>query len=634
MSPEIRRGPAARPRRDSLAAQKARAAWHVHRLVSILAVGVLALGACAPAGGGPTPAGRTPDEAASTAGATTSAASAGTPVLVGQPTSAPGVPGPTVAPTGGLAKPGGRVVVGDVGDIKSLSPILVNDPASDFVTSRIYASLLGVDPKTGESRPNLAAKFDLSPDGKTVTFQLRDGLKFSDGSPLTGGDFKFSVEALLRSKKTTRKNNVDQIAGARQYAEGSASDISGIGIDGNTITVTLNNSFCPALAEIGGVQIIPQSVFGKYLDPSDAAKNLDDAPENNAPPVTSGAFTFNEWASNDHVTLDRNDNYWHKANLDQWVYKPYPNQDALTAALREGEVDLTQLDPRELPDLQNDGSIQIFKYLNPGYTFIGWNQQRGGKEFLQDKAVRKALTYAFDVQPVIDKVLLGEGVKMVGQIPPMSWAYDASGLNPYGHDPDYAEKLLQDDGWTKGDDGIYAKNGQKLAFSIMTNSGNSARETFIQMAAEQYKRIGVSVEPKTEPFDALVDRLNQSKDPQDGDQGGHDFDAVVIGWSLSADPDMYSIWDSNSTHTGESNWIDYKNPDLDKAIDDSRTNCGQVDRKDAFKRANQILNDEQPYNFGFAANVLLGVNRRILGIDPGPYARWGQAAPETWWVSQ
>ena len=110
------------------------------------------------------------------------------------------------------------------------------------------------------------------------------------------------------------------------------------------------------------------------------------------------------------------------------------------------------------------------------------------------------------------------------------------------------------------------------------------------------------------------------------------YDAIVIGWSLTADPDMYSIWDSNSTHAGENNSIQYKNADLDKAINDSRSHCAQADRKDAFKRANQILNEEQPYNFGFAQNVLLGVSKKVQNINPGPYARWGQAKPETWWV--
>jgi len=592
----------------------------MQHFVSILAMTVLVLAAaCGPAA---------PTSAPTLTSATST--SSATQAIASQPTSAPAVPGPTIGV--GQPKPGGRVIVGDIADIKTLNPVLVSDVPSDIVASRLFTGLLTVDAKTGEVQPNLAEKYDFSSDGKTLTFQLRDGLKFSDGSPLTGDDFKFSVMALLRSKKTNHKNNVDQIVGARPFIDGTADDVSGIAIDGNSITVNLANSFCPALTQIGTLSIIPKSVFGKYIDPSDASKNLDDAPENAAPPVTSGAFTFKEWVPNDHVTLGRNDNYWQKANIDEWVHKTYPNQDALTAALKVGEVDMAQFDPKDLQDMQTVPSVKVFKYLNLGYTFIGWNQMRGGKEFLQDKAVRQALAYGLNIQQVVDKVLFGEGVKMVAHTPPVSWAYDPSGLNTYDYDPAKAEQLLQDDGWAKDADGIYQKDGTRLAFSIITNSGNVIRETLIQVAAEQYKQIGISVDPKTESFEALVDRLTQSKDPTYGDQGGHDYDAIVIGWSLTSDPDMYSIWDSNSTHAGENNSIQYKNADLDKAIDDSRTHCAPADRKDAFKRANTILNEEQPYNFGFANNILLGVNAKIQGIDPGPYARVGQASPETWWI--
>jgi len=221
---------------------------------------------------------------------------------------------------------------------------------------------------------------------------------------------------------------------------------------------------------------------------------------------------------------------------------------------------------------------------------------------------------------------------MISHTPPVSWAFDTQGMNDYKYDPAKAEQLLQGAGYTKGADGIYAKGGNKLEFSILTNSGNKIRETFIQVAAEQYKQIGVAAEPRAESFEALVDRLNQSKDPKYGEQGGHDFDAIVIGWGLAADPDMYSIWHSNSTHAGENNAIQYKNPALDKAIEDSRTHCSQAERKAAMKTANQIINEEQPYNFGFAQNILLGVNKKVKNIDPGSYARFGQAKPETWWI--
>src|SRR5438105_1728449 len=588
------------------------------RIVSTLTASMLMLAACGPAGQA------TPTSApAANAPAATSAPAT-------QPTPATNAPAPTAAPAAGQAKQGGRVILGDFADAKTLNPVTVTDVPSDVVTSRIYTSLIAVDPKTGEPGPNLAEKFDFSADGKTLTFQLRDGLKFGDGSPLTGDDFKFTVMATLRSKKTNHKNNVDQIVGAKEYIAGSADDVSGIKVDGNNITVSLVNAFCPALNQIGGLSVIPKSVFGKYLDPKDANKNLDDAPENNAPPVASGAFTFKEWVPNDHITLVRNDNYWQKANIDEWVHKVYPNQDSLTAALKVGEVDMAQFDPKDVQDMQSVSSLQVFKYLNLGYTYIGWNQKRGGKELLQDKAVRKALAYGLNVDQVVDKVLFGEGVKMVAHTPPVSWAYDPNGLNDYKYDPAKAEQLLQQDGWAKGSDGVYAKDGQKLEFSIITNAGNVIRETFIQVAAEPYRQTGIMVEPRAESFEALVDRINTSKDPKYGEQGGHDFDANVIGWSLTADPDMYSIWHSNSTHPSENNYIQYKNPDLDKAIEDSRTHCAQADRKAAIKTANQIINEEQPYNFGFAQNVLLGVSKKVQNINPGPFARQGQAKPETW----
>ena len=334
------------------------------RIVSTLTASMLMLAACGPAGQA------TPTSApAANAPAATSAPAT-------QPTPATNAPAPTAAPAAGQAKQGGRVILGDFADAKTLNPVTVTDVPSDVVTSRIYTSLISVDPKTGEAGPNLAEKFDFSADGKTLTFQLRDGLKFSDGSPLTGDDFKFTVMATLRSKKTNHKNNVDQIVGAKEYIAGSAEDVSGVKVDGNNITVSLVNSFCPAMIQIGNLSIIPKSVFGKYLDPKDANKNLDDAPENNAPPVASGAFTFKEWVPNDHITLVRNDNYWQKANLDEWVHKVYPNQDSLTAALKVGEVDMALFDPKDVQDMQSVSSVQVFKYLNLGYTYIGWNVRR------------------------------------------------------------------------------------------------------------------------------------------------------------------------------------------------------------------------------------------------------------------
>ena len=535
-------------------------------------------------------------------------------------------PGTSPGASAGQAQKGGRVIFGDFADAKVLQPVFSNDVPSSDVTGLIYPRLLGVDPNSGQPVPELAEKWDVSPDSKTVTFTLRDGLVWSDGSPFSGEDFKLTAEAVMRSNNGVRKNIFQDIVGARDYGTGcdgctgKAPDISGIVVNGKTITVNFTKAFCPALINVGGFRIIPKSVFGKYFDPSDPKKNLDNAPENTKPPLSMGPFLFKEWIPNDHITLTRNDKYWRGAPLlDEVVFKVVPNATALAAALKTGEVDIGSVEAKDRDDLKASGNLQFFSVPGRGYTYIGWNELRGGKEFFQDKNIRQALSYGLNMGAVIDKILLGEGKKITSHTVPVYWSYDAAGLNTYDFNPQKAQQLIESSGWTKGSDGIYQKGGQKLQFSIVTNSGNTTRETLLQVATEQYKAIGVQVDPKTESFEALVDRLTKSKDAKYGDQGGHDYDAVIIGWSLGSDPDGYSIWHSSQIPGGGNNFVGYKSPAVDKALEDERTMCTTDQRKAAFKNFDKQLNDDQPYNFGFAPNYLVFANNKIQGLQPGPF---------------
>src|SRR5437870_4158974 len=159
-------------------------------------------------------------------------------------------------------KQGGRVVLGSAVDAKTLNPILVTqgDPDSTLVVAPIYESLTAWNVKTGEMEPRLADKFELSPDATTLIFTLRDGLKWSDGSAFSGDDFKFTVEATMRSRQTVSKSSFQSIAGAAEYAAGTADNISGISFSDKTITVRLTQPLCTAVAAIGGSKLIPKSV--------------------------------------------------------------------------------------------------------------------------------------------------------------------------------------------------------------------------------------------------------------------------------------------------------------------------------------------------------------------------------------
>lgn len=531
---------------------------------------------------------------------------------------------PTAEPPARAAspRPGGRVIFGTISDARTLNPVLASDNVSDELWHLLYERLVTADPKTGEIRPRLAESFTVSPDSKTITYVLRDGIRWSDGSPITGDDFTFTVEAVMRSQKSPRKSVFQDIVGAKEYGQGQAGGIAGITVDGKKIVVQLNKPYCPGVYAIGAnVGILPRAEFGRYLDPKVAGKNLDDAPENIAPRLVSGAFKFKEWVPNDHITLERNDAFFlGRPNLDQFVNRVVPNATALAAALETGEVDVSAaLDAKDADNLRRVGSLDVESYLAPGYTFIGWNQLRGGKEFLRSKPLRQALAYGLNMQQVVATVYFGEGQKMVAHTPPTSWAYSADGLNPYDFDPARAQQLIEADGWRKGTDGVYAKDGQRLAFEIVTNSGNIAREALLQVATEQYRQIGVDVTPRTESFEALVDRLQKSRDATYGDQGGHDFDAVILGWSLDTDPDPYAFWHSSQIGSGAFNFVGYKNAVVDQALDDGRSRCSVNERKDAYRRVNTQLNEDQPYNFGVASKTILVYTRSIQGVDQGPW---------------
>ncbi len=497
--------------------------------------------------------------------------------------------------------------------------MLSSDVPSAEVWGRIYESLIKVDPQTGQPQPRLAEKFEIAPDGRSLSFVLRSGLVWSDGTPLTGDDFAMTAEAVMRSKKSVRKNLFQDIAGAKAYAEGKATSIEGIKVEGNTLSITMEKGFCPALTEIGLFGIIPRSVFGKYLSPDDPSQNIDEAGENNAPPISTGPFVFKEWQPNDRIVLQRNEKFsFGPVNLDEWVYKVHPDTTAMAAALKTGEIDAARVDAKDVESLKQADHLAFHSYLTPGYTYIAWNELREGKEFFQSRNVRQALAYGLDVQAVIDSVLLGQGQKMLSHTPPTSWAYDRTGFDEYAYDPAKAKQLLEQDGWTLGADGIYEKAGQKLEFTMVTNSGNKGREALLQVATEQYRQIGVSVTPRTEAFEALTDRVTKGRDAVYGDRGGRDYDAAILGWSMGVDPDAYGTWHSSSIKSGQ-NQIGYANETVDRSLETGRTSCGVAERTEAYRAFNRQLNQDQPYNFGFSANTLLFVNKKFQGVAPGPY---------------
>src|SRR6266851_1043278 len=170
-----------------------------------------------------------------------------------------------------------------------------------------------------------------------------------------------------------------------------------------------------------------------------------------------------------------------------------------------------------------------------------------------------------------------------------------------------------------------------LAITIMTNSGNKVRETLLQTAIDQYKVIGVKIAPRLMPFDTMVDILSSRSE---------DVPAWIIGWRLSVEPDPYGIWHSASIpdpakKTTGYNFGAWSSADADKAIDAARTptsgDCSQPTRKKSYDALNRLLNEEQPYDFGFSPTTLLVAPKDLRGLDPGTFATYADI--EKWWFA-
>ena len=564
----------------------------------------------------------------------------------------PGGPTASPAPTGSVAasataKPdqGGRIIEGWISDLATMQPVLSNDTTSGRAWGLMYDGILQVDPKTGEPKAKLAT-FSVSSDGLTYSFEMNARANWSDGKPVIAQDWLTGLQGVAKSAKTVRKSTFKDIVGFNDYCTASsgaqckptatATSITGVTIDAanpKKWSVKMTNVSCPAIIDLIGYTI-PAHVFGKYLTPTSTPADFDNAPENANPTVASGPFKFKEWRKGDQVIFSKNETYWQGApNVDEFVMKVVANTAAVTNGLKTGELTFGTVQARDLADMQTVNTVKITKYQSLGYTFIGWNTLSPTATGLADKRVRQALAYGIDMDAVIKAVVFGEATKQVSHHVPVQWAYPSSPLEQYKYDKAKAETLLKDAGWVKGSDGILAKDGKKFSLTISTNSGNQERETLAQVAADQYKQLGIDAKARPEAFQGLVTKLTT------GDQT---LEATIIGWALGAEPDPTSIWHSGqipnpATKVEGFGFTGFKDPAMDKAIEQGRNpadgNCSIAARKTQYETVNKILNENQPYNFGYSNNVLYASQTSLQNFNPASFSQVHHNLHE-WWIKK
>jgi peptide/nickel transport system substrate-binding protein len=348
----------------------------------------------------------------------------------------------------------------------------------------------------------------------------------------------------------------------------------------------------------------------------------------NRHPIGTGPYKFKEWIAGQKIVLEANDDYFEgRPNIDQFIYRIIPDSSTMFQELLSGGVDMMGLTPlqylRKSETRRIRENYRKFRYPSNAFTYMGYNLTN---RLFTDVRVRQALSYAINRQSIIDGILLGLGKPCTGPFSYVSWAYNPMAKS-YDYNPELASRMLAEEGWKdRNSDGILEKDGKPFRFTILTNQGNNERIRTAEIIQQNLKAVGIDVSIRVMEWQAFLEQIDK-----------HSFDAIILGWNMSRDPDLYDIWHSSKTKKGEYNFIGYKNTEVDRLLVEGRRTFDIEKRKKIYYRIHEILAEEQPYAFLYVPDALPIVHKRIKGIEPAPlgimynFIKWYVPKDRTEW---
>ncbi len=478
------------------------------------------------------------------------------------------------------------ITMGSLADAKRLLPFLASDSSSAEISGLIYHGLVKYD-KNIRLTGDLAGSWEVSHDGLQITFHLHQGVRWQDGAELTADDVVFTYNKVTDPKVPTPYSSI----------YGPVRSIKAL--DKYTVQVTYKEPFAPAL-ESWGMGIVPKHLLeGKDLS----------SPEINRHPVGNGPYRLTEWVTGQKIVLDAFDNYFEgRPNIGRVIYRVIPDTATMFLELKFGGIDFMGLTPPQYKLQANSAFFnkyfQKFRYPSFGYTYLGYNLLN---PLFSDMRVRQAIAHAINKKEIIAGVLLGYGTPCTGPFPPESWAYNPA-VKDYDYSPEKALALLADAGWKMNSSGLLEKDGRTFSFTVLVNQGNDERIKVAQILKEQLKRVGIEIHIKVLEWQAMLHDFIDKKR----------FEAVIMGWALSRDPDIYDIWHSSKTKEGEFNFISYKNDEVDRLLLEGRQTFSLEKRKIIYHRIHEILAEEQPYAFLYVPDALPVLHKRFKGVVKAP----------------
>ena len=319
----------------------------------------------------------------------------------------------------------------------------------------------------------------------------------------------------------------------------------------------------------------------------------------------SGPFKFVEYKTGESLEFDNNPDYFGGASEISKVFVPIIKDDiAGGQALAAGQVDWKySIEGGTYAEIKDNPELKFVEYPDFGFFGLYFNLRDG--QLFADKNLRQAVSYCFDKEATAKAATDDLGVAIYSEIPPASWAYPTTGLNTYPMDPAKSKELIEASGWKLGSDGIYEKDGKKLATTVAVRAGRPNRSKWMQLMADQVKACGIDIQFKEVDFGAILNMLTiyphiNAAAPE----SGKPFDAYFGGFGTGLDPDPFSLYHSSECSTAErpdtNNYICYKNPEVDKLIEDGLKTFDVAERTKIYQEYAMIQSNDLPVIYSWS----------------------------------
>jgi len=487
---------------------------------------------------------------------------------------------------------GGVYREGVAGSPRYLNPLLCQATDVDQdLCNLLYRGLTQID-KEGRVVPDLADNWTVE-DDVIYTFQLNPNQTWHDGKAITADDVLFTIGII----QDPEVYSLPDLAGLWRTVQVEK-------LDDYTVRFTLTEPFTPFL-DYTSIGLLPAHVWSGTPASELATGPLTENPIGSTPlRVTSQTPTS--------IRLEPSPYYFgEQPYLSALELMFYPDHASLYTAYTEGEIDgISQVMPAVLPAAAAREDLQLFSFEQSSYLNIIFNLNNPDVPFLQDPQVRQALYYGLDRERLIDEVADGQGIVAHSLLLPENWAYNQN-TPTYAFDPERANELLDASGWIDtDDDGVRDKDGRPMQILLHTND-DGLNPALVEHIARDWAKLGVRAVPSPSPFSTLVGDLLIPRR----------FEAALIGWEQSGDPDPYPLWHSTQSEGGGQNYSGWSNEEADEILEQARAILDPVERKRLYDRFQEIFADEAPALLLYYPVYTYGVSDRVHNVQIGSLNR-------------